>query len=304
MSLLIVGSVAYDSVKTPFGERERVLGGSASYSSLAASFFAPVALLAVVGEDFAPSDRAIFESHGIDCSGLTISPGGKTFHWRGEYGFDLNAAKTLQTDLNVLATFDPVVPEALQEAACVFLANLDPVAQAKVLDQLSGPRIVAADTMNYWIEHSRPALLALLPRVHILLVNEAEARQLSGEYNLLKAAQAILSLGPKMVIVKRGEYGVLKITRDTIFAAPAYPLRSVFDPTGAGDTFAGGFLGALAQTGDLAPAAVRRALVMGTVLASFDVEAFSCDRLLSLTRDEIESRFLAFKQLTEFPGTV
>lgn len=300
MRLLIVGSMAYDTVKTPFGERERVLGGSASYSSLAASFFAPVALMAVVGEDFQAADRKLFEDRGIDCSGLTTVTGGQTFHWKGEYGFDLNEAKTLQTDLNVLGTFDPEVPEALCDTPYLFLANLDPKAQMKVLDQVHSPHVVAADTMNYWIEHRREDLLDLLPRIHILIINEGETRQLSGEFNLVKAGHRILEWGPKMLIIKRGEYGVLKITQDSIFAAPAYPLESVFDPTGAGDTFAGGFVGYLAKAGDLTPETVRKAIVMGSVMASFNVEAFSLDRLRTLTKEQIEGRYQAFKQLTEF----
>jgi sugar/nucleoside kinase (ribokinase family) len=300
MRLLVVGSVAYDTVKTPFGERERILGGSASYSSVAASFFTPVSLMAVVGEDFDASDRELLEGRGVDISGLVTIPDGKTFHWKGEYGFDLNEAKTLRTDLNVLGAFDPEVPESLREVPYLFLANLDPKAQAKILDQVAPPRIVAADTMNYWIDQQREDLMDLLPRIHILLINEAETRQLSGEYNLVKAGHKILSWGPKMLIIKRGEYGVLKITQDAIFAAPAYPLESVFDPTGAGDTFAGGFVGYLAQAGDLNPETVRKAIVMGTVMASFNVEDFSLNRLLSLTRKDIDDRFNAFKQLTDF----
>jgi len=300
MKLLIIGSMAYDTVKTPFGERERVLGGSASYSSLAAAFFAPVALMAVVGEDFASEDRELFQERGIDCSGLLTVPGGKTFHWQGEYGYDLNEAKTLKTDLNVLGTFDPEVPDALRDTPYVFLANLDPKAQMKVLDQVRSPRVVAADTMNYWIEHRREDLVDLLPRIHILIINEAETRQLSGEYNLVKAGQKILQWGPKMLIIKRGEYGVLKITQDSVFATPAFPLDSVFDPTGAGDTFAGGFSGYLAQAGDLSESTVRQAIVMGSVMASFNVEAFSLDRLKTLTKGEIGGRFRAFRELTDF----
>lgn len=300
MKLLIIGSMAYDTVKTPFGERQRVLGGSASYSSLAASYFAPVALMAVVGEDFAAEDRELFRERGIDCSGLLTVPGGKTFHWQGEYGYDLNEAKTLRTDLNVLGSFDPEVPESLRDTPYLFLANLDPKAQMKVLDQVRLPRVVAADTMNYWIEHRREDLVELLPRIHILIINEAETRQLSGEYNLVKAGQKILEWGPGMLIVKRGEYGVLKITRDSVFATPAFPLDSVFDPTGAGDTFAGGFAGYLAQADDMSESTVRQAIVMGSVMASFNVEAFSLDRLKTLTKEEIGGRFRAFRELTDF----
>jgi sugar/nucleoside kinase (ribokinase family) len=300
MKLLIVGSVAYDTVKTPFGERTRVLGGSASFSSLAASFFTETAVMGVVGEDFDPSDRALFAQHRIDTRGLRTVPGGKTFHWRGEYGRDLNEAKTLQTDLNVLATFDPEVPEPLRDTPYLFLANLDPEAQAKVLDQVTGAKVVAADTMNFWIDQRKEDLLALLPRVHILLINEAEARQLSGEHSLILAGRKILGWGPNRVIIKRGEYGVLNVASEDIFAAPAYPLEEVFDPTGAGDTFAGGFMGSLARAGDLEPATIRKAIVMGSVMASFDVESFSLDRLRSLRKDEIAGRFEAFERLTSF----
>jgi sugar/nucleoside kinase (ribokinase family) len=304
VKLLIVGSVAYDTVKTPFGERTRVLGGSASYSSLAASFFTKAALMGAVGEDFDPRDRALFADRGIDTTALTTVPGGKTFHWSGEYGYDLNEAKTLRTDLNVLGTFDPQVPDALRQTPYLFLANLDPTSQAKVLDQVTGARVVAADTMNYWIDNRRDDLLKLLPRVHILLVNEGEARQLSGEYNLVQGGRKILGWGPKMLIIKRGEYGVLMISGDSLFATPAYPLESVFDPTGAGDTFAGGFLGSLAKSGDITQGSVRRAIVMGNVMASFNVEAFSLDRMRSLTESDIHQRFQVFKRLTDFSGMV
>jgi sugar/nucleoside kinase (ribokinase family) len=300
MNLLVVGTVAYDTVKTPFGERSRVLGGSASYFSAAASFFTSVAVLAVVGGDFAERDRKALEEMGVDLSAMTVLQGEKSFHWRGEYGYDLNDAKTLATDLNALTRFDPEVPEELQKVPYLFLANIDPVVQAKVLDQMLGPKVVAADTMNYWIANRRKELMDLLPRIQILVINEAEARQLAQEYNLVRAGHKILSWGPKMLILKRGEYGVLKMTADSIFAAPAYPLESVFDPTGAGDSFAGGFMGHLAAAGDLTPETVRKSIVMGSVLASFDVEAFSLERLASLKREEIEARYRSFRKLTEF----
>ena len=300
MNLLVVGTVAYDSVRTPFGKKDRVLGGSATYFSMAASYFTRVAVIAVVGEDFAEEDRRLLEARGVDLTGLSVVPGRRSFHWEGEYGYDLNDAKTLRTDLNVLADFNPAVPEALRDTPFIFLANIDPRAQMKVLDQVAHPRVVAADPMNYWITHSRKDLQDLLPRIHILTINEAEIRQLTAEYNLLRAAQRVLTWGPKMVIVKRGEYGALKITGDGVFAAPAYPLESVFDPTGAGDSFAGGFMGHLASTGSLEPETLRQAIVMGSVMASFDVEAFSVERLASLTREEIDARFHAFRRLTEF----
>ena len=300
MNLLVVGTVAYDTVKTPFGERSRILGGSASYFSAAASYFTSVAVLAVVGEDFAPEDRKVLEARGVDLRALASLPGERTFHWKGEYGYDLNDAKTLATDLNALSRFDPVVPEELQGVPYLFLANIDPVIQAKVLDQVPRAKVVAADTMNYWIASRRKELMDLLPRIQILVINEAEARQLAGEYNLVRAGHKILSWGPKMLILKRGEYGVLKVTADAIFAAPAYPLESVFDPTGSGDSFAGGFMGHLASVGDLTPETVRQSIVMGSVMASFDVEAFSLERLVTLKREEIDERFRAFRRLTEF----
>lgn len=302
MKLLCVGSVAYDSVATPFGKRERVLGGSATYFSVAASYFTQVGIVAVVGEDFRAEDRRLFEKHRVDTAGLVTVSGGKTFHWQGEYGYDLNDAQTLKTDLNVLGGFDPQVPEAYRDAPIVCLANVDPRVQMKVLDQLRGPKLVAADTMNYWIDNRRAELLEVLKRVHLVILNEAEARQLAQEYNLLKAGQKILAWGPRMVIIKRGEYGVLKVTAQSVFAAPAYPLESVFDPTGAGDTFAGGFMGFLATCDELDSTAVRQAIVMGSVMASFNVEDFSLSRLASLDKNEIQERFAAFKRLTEFSG--
>lgn len=300
MKLLVVGSVAYDTVKTPFGERERILGGSATYFSVAASYFTEVAVLAAVGEDFRQQDREVFDRHGVDTRGLDVRAGARTFHWQGEYGYDLNDAQTLKTDLNVLLEFDPEVPESLRDAPYVFLANIDPRVQIRVLDQVPGAQVVAADTMNYWIDNSPKDLLEVLTRIHILVINEAEARQLSQEFNLVRAARKILDWGPKMLIIKRGEYGVLKVTGDSIFAAPAYPLESVFDPTGAGDTFAGGFMGYLASQGNLLPETLRQAIVMGSVMASFDVEDFSLGRLSALTRADIDQRYHAFRRLTEF----
>ncbi len=300
MELLVVGTVAYDSVKTPMGEREGVLGGSAAYCAMAASYFTDVAVVAVVGEDFAERDRNLLESHGIDLSALQTVRGGKSFHWQGEYGEDLNDARTIRTDLNVLMDFDPVVPESFRDVPYLFLANIDPRAQLKVLDQLKAPKLVAADTMNFWIENSRDDLMRVLPRIDVLVINEAEARQLSGEGNLFSAARKLLSWGPGMLVIKRGEYGVLKITADSIFAAPSFPLERVADPTGAGDSFAGGFMGFISTTGDQAAATMRRAAVMGSVMASYNVEDFSMGRLASLSRGDIEARYNAFRRLTEF----
>lgn len=301
MSLLVVGSVAFDSVATPFGQVEEVLGGSGTYFSTAASFFTDVRLVAVVGEDFPPQHRSFLESRNIDLTGLQTAAGA-TFRWKGKYGFDLNEAQTLETHLNVFQTFKPELPEAYRESEFVFLANIDPELQLEVLKQVRRPKLVACDTMNYWIEGKREALLKTLPYVDILIINEAETRQLAEEPNLLKAARAVLGLGPKTLIVKRGEYGVLLVSAHTIFAAPAFPLESVYDPTGAGDTFAGGFMGYLAATRNLAEASVRKATVFGSVMASFVVEDFSLERMRSLVYEDIVERYRKVKLLTEFAG--
>lgn len=301
MSLLVVGSVAFDSVATPFGQVEEVLGGSGTYFSTSASFFTDVRLVAVVGEDFPPQHRDFLASRNIDLSGLQTSPGA-TFRWKGKYGFDLNEAQTLETHLNVFQTFQPQLPEAYRESDFVFLANIDPELQLEVLQQVRRPQLVACDTMNYWIEGKREALLKTLPFVDILIINEAETRQLAAEPNLLKAARAVLAMGPKTLIVKRGEYGVLLVSEHTIFSAPAFPLESVFDPTGAGDTFAGGFMGYLAATRNLSEASVRKATVFGSVMASFVVENFSLERMRSLVYEEIVERYRKVKLLTEFGG--
>ena len=309
MSILVVGSVAYDTVETPFGKAERVLGGSASFFALAASFFVPVNLVGVVGEDFGEAEIAKLRRRDIDLEGLERAPG-KTFHWQGKYSFDLNARETICTELNAFETFKPKIPARYRRSDHVFLGNIDPVLQRDVLDQVERPRLVACDTMNFWIEGKPEELRKTLSRVDVLLINDAEARQLSGEWNVVKAARKIRAMGPRILVLKKGEHGVLMFTEGDSFAAPAYPLEEVFDPTGAGDTFAGGFLGYLAaQTGgaregdgrDLG-AALRRAVIMGSTLASFCVEAFSLDRLVRLTRAEIDDRFRLFKQLTHFEG--
>ncbi|MEJ2367713.1 MAG: PfkB family carbohydrate kinase [Acidobacteriota bacterium] len=299
MNLLVVGTVAYDSVKTPFGEEASVLGGSATYFSVAASYFTEVGVLAVVGEDFKREDLATFEKHHIDTSGLETALGGTTFHWEGEYGYDLNDPKTLKTDLNVLAEFNPRLPEACRDVPYLFLANIDPRVQLQVLDQVKAPHLVAADTMNYWIEGNREDLLKVLRRIDILTINESEARLLAQEFNLVKAARRIISWGPRTVIIKRGEYGVLEISENSIFAMPAYPLDSVRDPTGAGDSFAGGFMGFLANGHGLEPPqSVRQAILAGSVMASLNVQDFSLRRLSALTQDDIRERHRAFQQLT------
>jgi len=299
MSILVVGSVAFDTVETPFGKAEKVLGGSASFFSVAASFFAPVQLVGVVGADFGDKELQAFRGRDIDLAGLERMDG-KTFHWQGKYSYDLNARETIATDLNVFEHFKPKIPPAYRKADHVFLGNIDPVLQLEVLNQVEKPRLVACDTMNFWIAGKAEELRATLSRVDVLLVNDAEARQLSGEWNVVKAARAIRAMGPRTLVVKKGEHGVLMFSDDGSFAAPAFPLEEVFDPTGAGDTFAGGFIGYLAGAGDSREDTLRRAVVMGSALASFCVEDFSLDRLLRLTRAEIDERFRRFKQLTHF----
>jgi sugar/nucleoside kinase (ribokinase family) len=301
MSILVVGSVAYDTVETPFGKAERVLGGSASFFSVAASFFSPVNLVGVVGRDFGEAQLAAFAGRNIDLGGLERADG-LTFHGQGKYSYDLNSRETLRTDLNVFERFQPKIPGAYRTSDMVFLGNIDPVLQREVLDQVDKPRLVACDTMNFWISGKLEELKQTLRRVDILLINDAEARELSGEWNIVKAARAVRALGPKTLVLKKGEHGVLMFSEAGSFAAPAYPLEQVFDPTGAGDTFAGGFLGYLAAAGGLqgGDGALRRAVVMGSALASFCVEAFSLDRLLTLTRPEIDERFRLFKRLTHF----
>ena len=299
MSILVVGSVAYDTVETPFGRAEKVLGGSASFFSVAASFFAPVNLVAVVGDDFSEKAMAAFQGRPVDLEGLERTAG-KTFHWQGKYSYDLNSRETVCTDLNVFEFFKPRIPDRYRRSEHVFLGNIDPVLQRQVLDQVERPRLVACDTMNFWISGKPEELKRTLAAVDILLINDAEARQLSGEWNVVKAARAIRALGPHTLVIKKGEHGVLMFSEEGSFAAPAYPLEEVFDPTGAGDTFAGGFLGYLAGSPKIDEAALRRAVIMGSTLASFCVEAFSLDRLLTLSRPEIDARYRLFKQLTHF----
>jgi len=299
MSLLVVGTVALDSVKTPFGEAQEVLGGSATYFATAASYFTRVRLVAVVGRDFPEEHRRFLETKEIDLTGLQTLEG-ETFRWRGEYGFQLNEARTLETRLNVLERFRPVLPPSHRTSEMIFLGNIDPVLQREVLRQVENPRLVACDTMNFWIEGKRDELERTLQQVDIVIINDGEARELAGEANLVRAAKAILSNGPKTLIIKRGEYGVLMFNEKTVFAAPAYPLEAVFDPTGAGDSFAGGFMGYLTRSGDLSEAGIRRAVIFGSVMASFNVESFSLDRLRRLTRREIDDRYREFGRLTSF----
>ncbi len=299
MSILVVGSVAYDTVETPFGRAERVLGGSASFFSVAASFFTPVNLVGVVGDDFGEAQLAAFRGRPIDVLGLERMAG-KTFHWQGKYSYDLNSRDTICTDLNVFEFFQPKIPARYRGSEVVFLGNIDPVLQRGVLEQVESPRIVACDTMNFWIHGKAEELRRTLAKTQVLLVNDAEARDLSGEWNLVKAARAIRAMGPRTIVIKKGEHGVLMFDGEEAFAAPAFPLETVFDPTGAGDTFAGGFLGYLAGSPSADGPALRRAIVMGSTLASFCVEAFSLDRLLTLSRPEIDERYRRFHDLTVF----
>jgi sugar/nucleoside kinase (ribokinase family) len=294
--LLVVGSVALDTVSTPFGRAQEVLGGSATYFSYAASFFTAVRLVAVVGRDFPPHHRELLARRGVDLEGLQHADG-PTFRWAGEYGYDLNEAKTLETRLGVLAEFRPRLPASYAATPFVFLANVDPELQLDVLRQIERPRLVALDTMNFWIAGKRDALGAVLAEVDTLIVNDAEARMLTREPNLVKAARAILAYGPGTVVIKRGEYGALMARGHRFFFVPAFPLESVFDPTGAGDTFAGGFMGALARLGTVDEASLRRAIVYGSVMASFTVEAFSLERLERLRAEEIDERFRTFEEM-------
>lgn len=302
MALLVVGSMALDSVETPYGTREEALGGSATFFSTAASFlYQPVQLVAVVGEDFPDEHVKFLESRGVDLAGLTREKG-RTFRWKGKYSHQLNEAQTLDTQLNVFQSFSPKLPEAYRKAEYVFLGNIAPELQAQVLDQIERPKLVAADTMNFWIQGSLEALKRTLKRVDLLFLNDGEARQLAGEPNVVKAARIISSLGPKRVVIKRGEYGatLFDFTDGTeIVSYPAFPLAEVFDPTGAGDSFAGGFMGTVARHGDLSLSTLRRAMVTGTTVASFAVEKFSLERLKELRISDLETRYEAFRKLTQ-----
>ncbi|HEY6084542.1 MAG TPA: PfkB family carbohydrate kinase [Nitrospira sp.] len=298
-TLLVVGSVALDTVKTPFGEVEEVLGGSATYFSASASYFAHVNLIAVVGEDFPDKHLTFLKSRKIDLTGLEKRPG-STFRWKGEYTHQLNEARTLDTKLNVFETFRPKIPESYRSPDVLFLGNIDPELQLDVLNKLPRPPLVACDTMNFWINGKQDALWKVLEKVDILIINDGEARALGGDANLVKVAQKVLARGPKHLIVKRGEYGVLMFNEKQMFGAPAFPLEEVRDPTGAGDTFAGGFLGHLAATGNRSIDSFKQAIIFGSVMASFTVESFSLDRLRILDYKEIQERFRAFRRLTHF----
>lgn len=297
--VVVVGSVAFDTIEHRGVRKEKVLGGSGSFFATAASYFAPVKLVAVVGDDFPQTHTEFLKSRGIGLDGL-LRKEGKTFHWSGRYSDNLASRTTLDTQLNVFADFKPELPEAWRGSEFLFLGNIHPTLQLDVLEQVRRPRLVAMDTMNFWIDGQLDALKQVLQRVDLLVINDEEARQLASEHNLPRAARAIRALGPKTVIVKRGDSGALLFHENGVFAAPAYPLEAVVDPTGAGDTFAGGFMGYLARARDLGPRTVRRAMYYGSVMASFCVEAFSLDRLRELTESEIEGRYRAFCELTHF----
>ena len=300
MPILVVGSVAFDALETPFGKVDRCIGGSATYFSVAASFFTQVDLVAVVGDDFTDEDASIFQGRNINTDGLRRMPGQKTFFWSGEYGYDLNVAKTRDTQLNVFADFKPQLSEKQRHPDVLFLANIQPELQLEVLQQTKRPRLVALDTMNLWIDIKRAELERVIREVDLVIINEAEVRMFTKEPNLVKGARQILALGPQTLVIKRGEYGVLMVRKDAIFAAPAYPLENVFDPTGAGDTFAGGFLGYLASRSDVSDHELRRAIIFGSVLASFTVEKFSLDRLREISLRDVHERYQDFRALTHF----
>jgi sugar/nucleoside kinase (ribokinase family) len=300
VSLLVVGSVAFDAVETPFGKRERMLGGSATHFSLSASFFTDVRVVGVVGGDFGEEEMSVFRERSVNTDDIERVESGKTFFWSGRYDFDLNTAHTLDTQLNVFADFRPKLSDESKRARMVFLGNIQPDLQSEVREQVRGAELVALDTMNYWITTVPSEVEAAIQRVDVVIINDAEARQLSGEPNLIKAARKILSWGPRALVVKRGEYGAAMFTRDSYFAIPAYPLESVFDPTGAGDTFAGGFMGYLASRENVDDDALRRAVIFGSVMASFNVEEFGTERVRRLTHEEINARFRDFKRMTHF----
>jgi sugar/nucleoside kinase (ribokinase family) len=300
IKLLVVGTVAYDSIETPFGKADNVLGGSALHFTNAASFFTDVGIVATVGNDFELSDIAFLKDRNVDMSGIKVDEG-KTFRWEGKYGYDLNQAITLKTELNVIENFKPRIPTDFGEADFVFLANIDPVLQSYVIDQIKKPTtVVVLDTMNFWIENRFNELMDVIKRVDMIVINEAELREISKEHSLVKGARKIMSHGPSCVVVKRGEYGVLMMNREEIFLCPAFPLEDVFDPTGAGDTFAGGFMGYIANMGDASTETLKQAIITGSVMASFNVEDFSINRLKGLNYLEIRERYRAFKKCLQF----
>jgi sugar/nucleoside kinase (ribokinase family) len=300
MSLTVVGSVAFDALETPFGKREKVLGGAATHFGLSASFFTRVNAVGVVGGDFGDEEWAVFKRHSINTDDIEIVPEGKTFFWSGRYDYDMNSAQTLDTQLNVFETFEPHLSENSRNANLLFLANIQPTLQLGVREQCKNAEFVAMDTMNYWITSTKNDLIATIKAVDCIIINDAEARQLTEEPSIYKAARTIMDLGLKAVVIKRGEYGATLFTKDGYFATPAYPLESVFDPTGAGDTFAGGFMGYLASQKEITDETLRRATIYGSVMASFNVEKFGTERVDELDYPEINQRFKDFKRMTHF----
>ena len=301
MSLLVVGSLALDTIETPFGKAKEALGGSAVYISVAASYFtAPIRLVGIVGGDFPQSAIDFLNERSIDLEGLERIPEGKTFQWSGKYHYDLNVRDTLFTKLNVFEKFDPKIPDSYRRSKYVVLGNIDPVLQRRVLEQIEKPRLVIGDTMNFWIEGKRNELMETLKILDVLIINDSEARLLAHEPNLIRAAKKIISYGPKILIIKKGEHGALLVTDNVIFSAPAYPMENIYDPTGAGDTFAGGFIGWLAKSDDVSDENLKKAVIYGSAMASFCVEKFSIEGLKDLTYLKIQDRFRAFKDLSDF----
>jgi sugar/nucleoside kinase (ribokinase family) len=300
MSLTVVGSVAFDALETPFGKREKILGGAATHFSLAASFFTQVNAVGVVGGDFGDDEWAVFKRHHINTDDIEIVPEGKTFFWSGRYDFDMNTAHTLDTQLNVFETFNPKLSDNSKKAKLLFLANIQPTLQKRVCEQCPDAKFVAMDTMNFWISSAKNELIETIKVVDCIIINDAEARQLTGEPNIHKAAKKVMDFGLKALVIKRGEYGATLFTKDEFFSTPAYPLEGVFDPTGAGDTFAGGFMGYLASQNEITDDTLRRACVYGSVMASFNVEKFGTLRVDELDYPEINQRFREFKRMTHF----
>ncbi len=302
MSLLVIGTVAFDAIETPFGKTDKILGGAATYISLAASYFTKnINLVSVVGEDFPSENIKMLQEHNVNTDGLEVLKGQKTFFWSGKYHNDMNSRDTIATELNVLENFNPIVPEAYQDCDFLMLGNLVPIVQQKVIGQLKKrPSLVVLDTMNFWMDIAMGDLLKTLKLVDVLTINDEEARQLSQEYSLVKAAKKILKMGPKFLIIKKGEHGALLFNNEQVFFAPALPLEEVFDPTGAGDTFAGGFIGYLAQTKDISFDNMKRALIFGSAMASFCVEKFGTEKLIGLTQDQVEKRVQEFVELVQF----
>jgi sugar/nucleoside kinase (ribokinase family) len=302
MSLLVVGTMAFDAIETPFGKTDKIIGGAATYIGLAASYFYKnINMVSVVGEDFPNESMDMLKKHGLKLDGVQVKMGQKSFFWSGRYHTDMNSRDTLATELNVLADFDPVVPENCREVEFLMLGNLMPSIQQKVMAQLKKrPKLIVLDTMNFWMDTAHEDLVKTISQVDVLTINDGEARQLSGEYSLVKAAQKILAMGPKVLIIKKGEHGALLFNKEQVFFAPALPLEDVFDPTGAGDSFAGGFVGYLAETKDISFENMKRAIIFGSAMASFTVEKFGVERLVGLTQEEVDERVQEFIDLVQF----